>query len=71
MTTREFDVERLLERFGARAGAAARESREASRRPDGDHDVRVSAALWFELQRRARPPSAEDADAALAFLLTE
>ena len=54
MTTREFDVERLLERFGGRAGAAARESREASARPDGDHDVRVSAALWFELQRRAR-----------------
>ena len=54
MTTRAFDVERLLERFGGRAGAAARESREASRRADGDHDVRVSAALWFELQRRAR-----------------
>ena len=54
MTTRAFDVERLLERFGARAGAAARESREASRRADGNYDVRVSAALWFELQRRAR-----------------
>ena len=29
-------------------------AREASRRADDDHDVRVSAALWFELQRRAR-----------------
>ena len=42
-------------------GAAARESREASARPDGDHDVRVSAALWFELQRRARRGGAGDA----------
>lgn len=51
---KSFDVGRLLERSGGRAGAAARESREASARPDGDHDIRVSAAVWFDLQRRAR-----------------
>ena len=64
MTTRAFDVERLLERFGGRAGAAARESREASARPDGDHDVRVSAGLWFELQRRARGGAGDGSDLA-------
>lgn len=51
---KSFDVGRLLERFRGRAGAAARFSREASARPDGDHDIRVSAAVWFDLQRRAR-----------------
>ena len=63
-----FDVERLLERFGGKAGAGARERRAAAARGDGDLDVNVRSDVWFDLKRRGAlgDGSAADVEAVLS-----
>mmetsp|Transcript_8504 Transcript_8504/g.29998 ORF Transcript_8504/g.29998 Transcript_8504/m.29998 type:complete len:83 (-) Transcript_8504:41-289(-) len=51
------DVERLLQRFGAGAGAASRAARQRNM-----EDVAISADLFFTLRRASTPPTPIDGD---------